>query len=74
MKKETESLIMRILIRWAHSEQLVEVWKVIDLERVGRRAEGRVRGIGQRRCERYNCTSTLQLGKDTAKGGCDRGI
>lgn len=73
-KKETQSLIMCVLMRGAHSARFVEMWEDIDLERAGRRAEGRVRGMGQLLCERYNCSSTLQLGKETTKGGCDRGI
>lgn len=36
LKKETESLIMHILMKWAHSEWFVEVWKNIDLKGQGR--------------------------------------
>lgn len=65
---------MCILMRWAHSEWFVEVGKDIDLERAERRAKGKVRGMEQLLCEMYNCTSTVQVGKETTKGGCDRGI
>lgn len=65
---------MHISMKWAHSECFVEEWKVIDLGRAGRRAEGKVRGMGQLLSERCNGSSTLQLGKETTEGGCDRGI
>lgn len=58
---------MHILMRWAYSECFVEVWKDTDLERVRRRVEGKVRGMGQLLCERYNCTSTLILAKRQQK-------
>lgn len=65
---------MHISRKWAHSECFVEEWKVIDLEMAGRRAEGKVRGMGQLLSERCNCSNTPQLGKETTERGCDRGI
>lgn len=57
-----------------NSKWFVEVWEDIVLEGAGRGAEGKVGGMGQLLWERYSCTNTLQLGKETAKGRCDRGI